>query len=421
MRFLRPAPRFVPAILLVCLWVSAPARADEFSVLPPGDPINTQLALLRRGETGSKTDSKAAPPLTRYEAALQTARVLLALQDESENSARVSRSEWRSILALTLSLQSELKQLGVDVEAARALAKQNLRKIPVSNANSDSTLFDKSASGGLLRGGLLRGGFRKSVARKSAPLSGSLLMVPQTGFATAGSATLGSAAKNSLAKENLEGGVKLQISPRLRAETALRVETKTGFSASNPRLEGAPSNAFAGRASGESEVTVEIEGLAAQTALSFDFSRYLTLRAARSKLSWNNASGGALRSPFLDAPLFEGASRAAGTGGGVDVNLGAGLKLSTEIERLRGNTGAGASRIGGGASVSALQNRLSMNMSVSRLTPEDKTSSPSTAAQLGASLDVSQRLSLSLLYQGLFAPTPSRSAARVSGGVSLSF
>lgn len=376
-------------ISLGCLAVlpGGAARADEFAVLPPGDPIYAQLAPLSHSGTAPKTPVS----LTRYEAALQAARAILDLQNQ--DAARASRSDWRAILSLTASLKGELRQLGIDVEATRALATQNLRSNATQiAAKTAEPAFGNSASDHLI--------FPAAPDASQAKATGSLLLAPQASLEL----------QNPLNTQSRQGAAEFQILPRLRAETALQAVQRTGLDASNPASGfSKPGQSDAGLAS-----------VASQTAFSYDLSRFLTLRAAGSKLNWNGAGQAPLLSPLLGAPLFEGASGAAGTGGGVDLNLG-GLKLSTEIERLRANTGALANRIGGGASVSAFQNRLLMNMSISRLTPEDKTILPSTAAQLGASLDVTQRLSLSLLYQGLFAPTPSNSAARVSGGVSLSF
>ncbi|PQV62578.1 hypothetical protein B1R32_12816 [Abditibacterium utsteinense] len=366
---------------LFAVFSSAPARADEFAILPPGDAIYAQLATLGRAASASKTPA----PLTRYEAALQAARAILELQNGDD--AGVPRENWRALSALTISLKNELRQLGIDVDAARALATKNLhkaaRKTDVSGAPTAN--------------------FSPPVAPpKSAAARGSSLLSPQN------SAVAG----QTLTRKNSEGALEVQLAPRLRAETALQAVQRTGL---DP-LGAADGFPLRGESAGS-----KVESLASQTVLSYDLSRYLTLRAANSKLNWNGAGDTPLLSPLLGAPFFEGASRAGGTGGGVDVNLGSGLKFSTEIEKLRANTGASTSRIGGGASLSAFQNRLSMNMSVSRLSPEDKAALPSTAAQIGASLDVSQRLSLSLLYQGLFAPIANSSASRVSGGVSLSF
>ncbi len=408
------------------------AGADEFSVLPPNDPIYAQLAMLERG----KPSSKALVPLTRYEAALQAARAILDLRNR--DSALVARDDWRAITALTNSLKSELRQLGVDIDAARALAAKNLQN---PERKSQPTTTPISSAPSLWSNNLsneLKGNSAPTKVRNSEKGRSSLLMAPQV-MAGVGS---------TLERKSSDGSLSFQLSPRLRAETALQAVQRTGLDpldaargfslrgvSDNSRTDNSRTGNSAAADSGATNSKAtdsRVESLASQTTLSYDLSRYLTLRAANSRLNWGAATAlgtgspssplsSPFSSPLLGVPLFEGASSAGGSGGGVDVNLGAGLKFSTEIERLRANTGASARRIGGGASLSAFQNRLSMNMSLSRLFPQDKTALPSTAAQLGASLDVSQRLSLSLIYQGLFAPTPSNSASRVAGGVSLSF
>ncbi len=340
-RFFRPAPganfrvAFGLGISLVCSAFGATpsARADEFSVLPSGDPIAVQLALIASGP--------APASLTRYEAALQTARVILDVQ--SRPAGTVSRVQWRAIAALSEALKNELRQLGIDADAARALANQNLKSAS-SGADAPKPATPSTT--------------------KAAPM-----------------------APRANASQDLARGNPSFLGP--------------------PLLQGASPNKNTGVAS----------GLSSQSALSYDLGRFLTLRAANSRLEWDGSG----QSPLLGAPLFAGAQSANGTGGGLDLNLGAGLKFSTEIERLRADTGALASRIGGGASLSAWQDRFLLNLSLSRLSPQDKSALPATAAEVGASLGVSSRLSLNLSYQGLFAPIPSASASRVAGGVSLRF
>ena len=327
-RFFRPGALGI-GISLVCyaFAVSKSARADEFSVLPPGDPIAVQLALIATGP--------APASLTRYEAALQTARVILDAQ--SRPTSTISRVQWRAIAALSSALKNELRQLGIDAEAARALATKNL------SSSASATSVPNAAPTAP----------RQAVPQNLAPRDPSFLGPPL-----------------------------LRTAPDTNPNSATSLQS----------------------------------GLSSPDTISYDIGRFLTLRAVSSQLKWNGAG----ESPLLGAPLFAGAQSASGGGGGVDFNLG-GLKLSTEIEQLRADTGAQASRIGGAASLSAWQDRFSLNMALSRLSPQDKNAPPATAAELGASLDVSSRLNLSLSYQGLFAPTPNASASRVAGGVSLKF
>jgi hypothetical protein len=377
-RFFRTARIF--AVGFVVSGTLSSARADEFSLVAPGNPAYERLSLLARPGT-----APVSAPITRYEAALQTARAILDLQRETQ---LVSRSQWRAVKFLTLSFRGELQRLGVNVENTLALAERGLKnsETPLGAANN------RADAGTSTRVPL---GFQplspNPVARRNAP-SSSLLMTPP-GVDVAVS----------------QRALEIPLSQKLRTGAALMAVARNQndpFSESN-RF-GAASNALAPKS----------DEIASQKSLSFDVNPTLTVRAATTK---RNLVGTPNDSPLLGAPIFAGASDVRATSGGVDVNLGAGLKLSTEIESLRANTGAGASRIGGATSLSLFQNRLAMKMSLSRLLPTDKDALPATAAQLGASLDVTRRLSLNLQYQGLFSQSQNTSASKVSGGVSLSF
>ncbi|MBW3635296.1 MAG: hypothetical protein KY445_02365 [Armatimonadetes bacterium] len=345
------------------------ARADEFSLLPTGDPIYGQLSgLARPGE------AKPAS-LTRYEAALQTARALIEIQNRDPK--RVSGAQWRALKGLVTALRSELSQLGVDVGAALELAQNGLKpaKAPAIEAPVDFTP-------------------RTAPVKTTAPRTGALL--------------LSSPGPSDASVRNTS--IAIPLSQRLRVESArLAVErsTQDPFAAS-----------FGAAPRGGISQGGAAQKLASQNTLSYDFSRWLTLRAATSQRELGGAQGD---SPLLSAPLFAGATEAKAAGGGLDFNVGPDFKISTEIERLRADTGASAARIGGGAELSLWQNRLSMSMHLSRLLPEDEATLSATAAQLGVGVDVSRRLSLNLLYQGLFAESKDNNAGRVSGGVSLSF
>lgn len=395
--FLRPSlrqlkqlsrPVFGLCLAFGALGSSPRARADEFSVLPARDPIAIQLGLL----------STALPSasLTRYEAALQTARVILAVQNREAGTT--SRVEWRALAALCLSLKNELKQLGVDAGAARALALQNLKteekSAPLRPESPNRS--PQAATGTRARDA------KANLPRAASFLTPELLSNSKTGALPKSSDSLTS------------GGLELRLSPRLRVDAALQ---------GAPRAASIAGDRFAPRAPLQGQLDDESArpgALGSQTGLSYDLSRFLTLRAANSRLDWSAAAPVAGENPLLGAPLFAGARGVRGAGGGVDLSLGD-LKFGAEVERLRADSGALASRIGGGASVSAFGDRLLLNMSLSRLLPGEPNALAATAAQASAWLDVSPRLSLNLKYQGLFAPTPNESASRVGGGVSLKF
>lgn len=339
------------------------AHADEFSLVPKGDPIYSQLSNLARPGT-----EKVAPTLTRYEAALQTARFILNLQGKEAQA--MSRSNWRALKGLTLSLKTELLQLGVDVNATVALAEANLQ----SSEQPDLSL--------------------PASKRRKAPTAvspGTALLQPAT-----------------LDNPRLKvSNIEIPLSQRLRASAALTAIERNGNDPLDNRFEPRGAAALAEKSN--------LKQLGSQASLAYDLNRSLTVRASNSKVS---SQAGDV--PLLAAPFLKGAGEVSESGGGLDINLGSNLKLSTELARLRGDNGSQASRVGGGASLSAFQNRLSMNMSLSRLLPEDEAALPSTAAHVGVGLDVTRRLSLSLLYQGLFTQSAGNSS-RVSGGFSLNF
>ena len=362
------------AATLSVVWAPQNARADEFSLLPLGDPIYAQLSNLTRQNDGK--DSKNAS-LTRYEAALQAARAILDVQNRDPKT--VTRANWRSIKALCTSLKAELRQLGVDVEAALALAERGLKP-----AESSAAPTSRSAS----------------------PKIGGAGSTGSAGSAGSASSAGGALLLSSGANRSTQNSVfEIPFSQKMRAETRIATQPAVPTSAAGAAI---PKSGSSLTGAGN---------VASQNALALDLNSYLTLRAATSQRRVGLAADG---SPLLSGPLFNGATEANAAGGGVEVKLG-GLQLSTEVGRLRTNTGAGAARIGGGASVLALQNRLSLGMGLSRVVPDDKAILPSTAAELNFGFDLNQRFSLNLLYQGLFAQAASNSASRVSGGFSLSF
>jgi hypothetical protein len=261
--------------------------------------------------------------------------------------------------------------MGVDVGAALDLAQRNL----ATPAGDEADLLPSQRA-----------------AKSAAPRGGLLMAAPASGSA-----------------KTRASGLEIPFSQRLRVGTALVAAERAG------------KDSFAapvGTATRPGSTVGGLTSVALENSLSYDLSRWLTVRAASSQ---RTLSGAGDDSPLFAAPFFAGAGEAKATGGELDVSVGSALKFSTQVEKLRADTGATASRIGGGASLSTWQNRLSMSMHLSRLLPEDQAALPATAAQLGVGLDVSRRLSFNLLYQGLFAESKNNNAGRVSGGVNLSF
>lgn len=349
--------------------VSGTARADEFSPIPAGDPIYRQLNALAPTPTGAKTDAG----LTRYEAALQAARVITRVTNDSR--ADLSRMGWRALRDLTVSLQAELRQLGIDIEATRALADRNLQAPVPGTPDSGVSLGSSS--------------FTTESALVSRPTE-----------------TRTSALNTAALQPGLQASsFNASIMPRLRIGAALLA------------LQRAENDPFRSSSAGQTLLTPERgRVLGSDASVDYDVNSWLSVRAQTSRRS---LQGAAETSPFLKAAFFDGASEARGTGGGVGIDLGP-LNLSTEIERLSTDTGARGTSLGGGIGLSAWQNRLTLSAHLARLQPEDRAVLPSTRAELNVGLEVSKRLNLSLFYQGLFSQRNDASE-RVAGGLNLSF
>ena len=376
--------RFVSAAAL--LWVglgvvlvASAARADEFSPVPLGDPIYRQLRALAPG------DFKADASLTRYEAALQVARVITRVSNDGR--ADLSRASWRALRDLTGALQGELRQLGVDTEAARALSDRHL------TANKPSA----PAKGVDLGSEPLTGLGAAQISALPASTPGSLGTAGALGFG--GASPLRPALRSS--------GFDAALTPRLRVGAALlalqRAEDDPFRSSSAGQALLVPASERNGRVMG------------GNASVDYDVNSWLRVRAQTSQRSLLTPD----QTPFSSSSFFDGATQARGAGGGLDVDLGF-INFRTDIESLSTDAGARGTSVGGGIGLSAWQNRLSLSAHLARLQPEDRAVLPETKAELGIRADVTKRLNVSLLYQGLFTQRNDGSE-RVAGGLNLQF
>ncbi len=346
------------------LSVAASARADAFSPVPAGDPIYRQLSALALPRAG-----KTAPPsanLTRYEAALEVAR---GAAIAGANPDALSRTGWRALRELTLALHSELRQLGVDTVDVLKQCDAH------SDATSPSTLPHP-----------LRGGVSK-LSANFAPGA--------TSFLTGTTSPVTRGLLGSSLQASLPGRARVEA-----ALLALKRDSQDPFTSDASGLRSTPT-LFAGK----------------NASVSLDVNSWLRVRALASQRRLGLP--GDDTPPALGAPLFSGAREAKGIGGGLEVSPIDGVKFSTEIERLSTNLGTAGTRVGGGIGLSAWQNRLTLSAHMSRLQPEDRAVLPATATELGVGLGVTQRLSLNLLYQGLFSSQSESS--RLAGGLNFSF
>lgn len=359
----------VLAALCGSLFVPAPARADAFSPIPEGNPIYRQLdAITPLGEAKPR---QGATSLTRYEAALQVGRVAVIVSNKPDS---LSRSGWRALRELTLSLKAELQQLGVGVDDLLAQCSRQI-DLPA-----------------------------KPLLPPPAPIRS---VKPRGGTAPSMPSLLGGApspAQLSLGQSAFQGDIRLPILGRARLEAAslaLQRDSQDPLFTRSGAL-GAPVSAsrFAGR----------------DLALAVDVNSWLSVRAHSSQ----QKLGLGLDTPLaLSSPLFAGASEATGFGGGVEVSPLNGLKFSTSLERLATDSGTFGTRVGGGVGLSAWQNRLTLSAHMARLQPEDRAILAMTETELKLGVGVSRRLSLSLMYQGLFSAQSE--ASRMAGGLNFSF
>ena len=385
------------------------AHADEFTTLAAGDPIYAQLAQLTQLKVGrgALTPARNVTSLTRFEAALSTARSYFLLLDAEKagKPSPYSREGAKAMRDLAASLRPELLKLDVDPDAVVALADKVAHGpltagVPVARTEGTDDFAP------------LRGGAR-SVSAAGVTLPAVAMRTVGTRTAPAGTPLPGAAL---LTRGGLAGplpasgraslsGAEIPLSQRLRVGTALLAMQRD-------------STDIFGDGTGGRGGVASPRPVGTAATITYDFNSYLRVRAGGSRRTLGAESVGA--SSALAAPIFSGATRASAAGGGVDLSLGS-VRVSTDVERLVSDHGTLGTRVGGGVGLNAWQNRLSLSANLSRLVPEDSAVLSSTAAELNVGVDVTRRLSLNLLYQGLFTDQTVNNASRVAGGITLNF
>ena len=365
--------------------------------MPAGDPIYRQLSAL---DSADPTRAKVDAGLTRYEAALQVARIITRVSND--DTAQLSRVGWRALRDLSGSLQSELGQLGIDVAAAQKLADARLKAPEAARVNiTDENALDLNAPSGLGGGRALpprmvRGAagdnFLGGSSFDNSNFGGSALM--QNG---------GASFAPGLQNTNFSAS----IVPRLRVGAALLA------------MQRAENDPFQSSGAGQTRLSSSANSrvMGSNTSLDFDVTSWLRVRAQSSRRDLSNAPD---VSPLLRDPLFSGATEARSAGGGLGIDVGD-LSFYTKFEQLSTDTGSRGTSVDGGVRLSAWQNRLSLSAHMARLQPEDRAVLPSTSTELNIGLNVSQRLSLNLFYQGLFTQQNLNNSERVAGGLNLRF
>ena len=373
------------ALVLCALGASGShARADEFSLVPSSDPIYRQLRSL---DSADPTVARVGVGLTRYEAALQVARIITRVSND--NSAQLSRVGWRALRDLSVSLRSELNQLGIDVAAAQKLADSKI-KAPEARVADNNT-------SGLNAPTTFDGASRAFPARIASGAAGNF-------SSNNGSSLLQDSGATRAFQTNT---FNVPIVPRLRVGAALLA------------MQRAENDPFKSSSAGRALLTSSAENrvLGNSTSLDYDVTSWLSVRAQSSRRDLINTPD---ISPLLRNSFFDNATEARSAGGGLGIEVG-NLSFATKFEKLSTDAGSRATSIDGGVRLSAWQNRLSLSAHMARLQPEDRAVVPLTKTELGIQANVSQRLSLSLFYQSLFTQQKLGNSERVTGGLNLSF
>lgn len=361
------------ATLLLSPAFSASARADDFATLTAGDPLYRSMAivarngltsansnaLISRARSGSRNTNAL---LTRYEMALQVAEAIYTATARHDADASWDATAplpaLRELQTLTTNLRPELQKLGVDTGAALRLLQMLTKPVTPAAIALSSTRNDGKV-------------------RDNAD---SLLN-----------------STNWRSDPSRDG---ISLARRFRVDSAL--------SALERESEDSLGNGVPNRVQG--------------AGLAFDVAPGLSLRAAYQRRDLNqkftDLSTLGLQTP---SPLKAGEEHSLK--GGLDFSLRSGLLFSTQIEKIAPEGSAlGATRLTGGVGLSAWQNRLSLVAKLSRLQPEDMNAlAPSTLAGVNLGVDVSQNMSLNLLYQHLFSAPSSQRSGVFAGGVSIKF
>ncbi|HVF11424.1 MAG TPA: hypothetical protein VNA16_11505 [Abditibacteriaceae bacterium] len=389
-------------LLLGILWavsgtaLSGTARADEFSVVAASDPMYAQLAAITKAgwlSASPVVTSKTNAPLllTRYEIALETAKAIFMVtarnRADSTWAATAPRPALRALREMTAALRVELKKLDVDAASTLTLFDGLLKLSPAVSSDAPPLTMGTGA--------------RHSGAP---PLSNRISDRMPDSSPSGLLNNLNLATRNVSTRTSM---AEIPLSQRLRLTTTLLALARD---ADNPGEGPAVSSPI------PYPTIQHLNPGAVSAGAELDVTDWLSLRAEyhRRLLAPNSFSSRV--DPF-------GSLSENRLGGGVDIALPRGLTVSGNLARVTADTNSlRGMRLEGGLGFTAWQDRLSLTANLSRLMPEDSTALSSTAAGLNVDVDVTERLSLSLLYKQLFGPqNPTRTERFVGGGISINF
>ena len=385
----------VSASLLASPLSSSSARADDFSTVPAGDALYGQLKQVQSAIwTAGRGAARTPNTMTRYEMALEVARAYLALNAHHKANASWQAqppSSVRALREMMLALRPELQRLDVDVNQAIELCNVLLNSKLNTSANaltlgSQSPKNDVPATAALAR---------PSVTNDVKDLNnGSALNVGRDMRLTSGEATI-------------------KLSQRLR------------ISAAQSSLERTASDPFS--YSGMANTSSDALSASTDTGATLEVTDWLRLRAGIEERSATPDAGRV--SSVLGtnrAPSLIGGAQSQAVGGGLDIEVRPGLRLSGDVARVSlrdfgASENVTGTRFGGGVDLSAWQNRLALSVNLSRLVPEDSASLASSSAALNLAVG-GDRLKLKLLYKQLFGEAANTPNNRVfAGGININF
>ena len=397
------------SLLAAGLAVSRPVLADEFETVPAGDPIYAQLATVAKaGWLSAPRGSNQG--LTRYEVALETAKAIFAVtahhRADRTWDASASRPALGALRSLTTVLRVELKSLDVDAGETLTLLNGILKPgsgdVPARPIEPSGVVFNKGSA----------------VTRPVDDQTRQPFMAaaPLTAFTGRDGSWRHVGSPNGFNMTNggqqmAEGELNLPLSQRLRVRTAYLA---LAHAASDPFGDAASDGARLAQPNAPGGSSAKPSVLSA--GANFSVTSWLQLGASYAHRT-NDP-----RTNWLPDPLALGREEDS-LNSNVDVVLGS-LRLSGDYSHVSSDNPqfSNGTRIGGGVGLTAWQNRLSLNANLSRLVPEDSFALSQTAAALNIGVDVTQRMSLNLLYQQMFgAQNPARPDRVVAGGLSISF
>ena len=381
----------VGASLLASPLSSPMARADDFSSVPVGDALYGQLKQVQSASwTAGRGAARTPNTMTRYEMALEAARAYLSLNARHKADANWQAQPPSSVRALREMMQAlrpELQRLDVDVNQALELC---------------NTLLNNKLTGS----------------------AGALTLD--------GESTRDATATTALARPKATNGTSegdaLNVGREVRltsGEVAIKLSQRLRISAAQSSLERTASDPFSYR--GMANISSDALSATTGTGATFEVNDWLRLRAG---IEERNATPDALgiRSQLGTnrAPSLIGGAQSQAFGGGLDIEVRPGLRLSGDVARVSARDFGATenitgTRFGGGVDLSAWQNRLALSVNLSRLVPEDSASLASSSAALNLAVG-GDRLKLKVLYKQLFGEAASAPNNRViAGGININF